>query len=172
MAASAAAAASPAGLSGSADATGVAPGPGEPAAAPIDVNGLQRAALLDALRMHAGLKGMPEAVKERIAAESPFDSVADMQMRVNASSKNIRDRLGKAYLPFLHVSAPACLPRGNIRSSGIILGGVGAPIAPNTSAIEARVARLRLGCVLHHPPQRQRCVQRSPLWPRPHPAPP
>ena len=84
----------------------------------------------DALRMHAGLKGMPEAVKERIAAESPFDSVADMQMRVNASSKNIRDRLGKAYLPFLHVSAPACLPRGNIRSSGIILGGVGAPIAP------------------------------------------
>ena len=153
MAASAAAATSPACPQGFADASGVAPDLGEPAAAPIDVNGLPHATLLQALMANDNLMNMPASVKQRIAAESPFDSVADMQRRVNASSENIRDRLGKAYLPFLHVSAPACLPRGNIRSSGIILGGVRAPIAPNTSALEARVARLRLGCVLHHPPQ-------------------
>ena len=52
---------------------------------------------------------MPASVKQRIAAERrerPFDSVADLQRRVNASATSMRDRLGKAYLPYLRASAP------------------------------------------------------------------
>jgi len=138
MAASAAAAA------GHADLSGAALDAGETAAEPIDVNGLQHAALLSALLHDARLKGMPEPVMRRIAAERqqrPFDSVADMTRRVNASATSMRDRLGQTYLPFLRVSAPECQSRVLYSPTGSILGGVLAPTVPEIARVTARTAQ-------------------------------
>ena len=139
MAASAASAASPAGLSGSVDESGGALEAGEPSAEPIDVNGLPEAALLSALMFR--LKGMQATVARRIVAarrERPFDSVADLTRRVNASASSLHDRLGKTYLPFLRVSAPVCQQRVLFSPTGSILGGVQALRSP-----ESRIVRLK-----------------------------
>ena len=135
MAAPAAPASRPAGRTGSADLSGAYLDAGVPASEPVDVNGLPRAALLDALRLHAGMKGMPEAVKERIAALSPFDSVADMTSRVNASATSMRDRLGKAFLPFLRVTTPLCQPRVDFSPAGSLPGGVPASNVPEIARV-------------------------------------
>ena len=144
MAASAASAAIPAGRSGSVDESGVALDAGDPAAEPVDVNGLPDAALLSALMFHDSLKGMPVTVARRIATERkerPFDNSADMTRRVNASATSMRDRLGQTYLPFLRVSAPECQSRVLYSPTGSILGGVLAPTVPEIARVTARTAQ-------------------------------
>ena len=136
-------AASSAGVSGSVDMNGVGLDASKPAAEPIDVNGLPCAALLQALIVNDNLKGMHETVKRRIAAERqvrPFDSVADLQRRVNASATKLNDRLGKAYLPYLRISAPVCLPRVSFSPTGSLLGGVPASTAPDIARATSRSA--------------------------------
>lgn len=89
----------------------------------IDVNNLPRTQLRDALLTHVGLKGMRACVRERIEAQAPFDSAAEMQSRINRLASRLEERLSSKYLPIFFVSAPLCEPRGNTSSSGQLLGG-------------------------------------------------
>ena len=94
---------------------------------PVDVNGLTGSALLAALNVNDGLKKMHTRVAKRIVAERaerPFESVADLLRRVNRHAAALNERLGKKFLPYLHVSPPECRTRGNFSPTGRHLGGM------------------------------------------------
>jgi len=111
-----------------------------PADGRVDVNGLPRAELHNALLIHDGLKYMHRSVLCRIESLRPFQDERDLKQRVNALAKGPNERLGPKHTPFLYVSAPACVFRqpGDTGPSGRILGGAGVALAAATKAPPAK----------------------------------